>query len=266
MTTKGFATFEIKGVPVAAVDLASARELIYRHASQAQGTFVTVTGAHGIVESACDDRVRVAHQQAFIVVPDGMPLVWLGKLLGFRSIDRVYGPDLMECIFADERCRQLRHFFYGATPSVIDKLCTALRARFGNFNLVGAYSPSVRPLGFVEQDDVLARIRDLKPDLIWIGLSTPKQEIWMQMHTPKIGTGIAIGVGAAFDLVSGMTAQAPRWVQRAGLEWLFRLLAEPRRLFRRYLVVVPQFLCFFVAALAKHQNDVWRGLDRHNPA
>jgi N-acetylglucosaminyldiphosphoundecaprenol N-acetyl-beta-D-mannosaminyltransferase len=246
-----FPVFGIRGVPVAAIDLLLAREIICRHAGEARGEYVTVTGAHGIVESARDKRIQEAHCQAFLVVPDGMPLVWLGKLLGLRSMGRVRGTDLMECIFAIEEYRQLRHFFYGANPAVIAKLCDSLRKRFGEFNFVGAYSPPMKGLGFVEQDIVLAHIRDLEPHLIWVGLSTPKQELWMNMHMPKIGAGIALGVGAAFNLASGIIVDAPQWIQRMGLEWLFRLAKEPRRLYKRYIFIVPRFLYFFFDVLVR---------------
>jgi N-acetylglucosaminyldiphosphoundecaprenol N-acetyl-beta-D-mannosaminyltransferase len=253
----GFSTFNIKGVSVAAVDLAFASNLIRQHATEAKGEFVTVTGAHGVVESAYDERIRHAHQMALMTVPDGMPLVWLGKLMGFRAMSRVCGSDLMEGVFANEQGRSLRHFFYGANPSVISELRSVLEERYGRFNLVGTYSPPMMPLGFSESDEVIARIRDLKPDLVWVGLSTPKQEIWMQMHMPQIGAGLAIGVGAAFDLVAGRIARAPRWIQRSGLEWLFRLLNEPRRLLRRYILIVPRFLFFLAEVLAQHWGEMW---------
>ena len=201
-------------------------------------------GRHGIVESVYDDKVREAHQQASLVVPDGMPLVWVGRLLGFSSMGRVYGPDLMAAMFSRADLRQLRHYFYGSTPAAIERLTATITSRFGEFNLVGAYSPPIRPAGFDEDEDVLSRIRQLQPHIIWVGLSTPKQELWLQTHMPKIGSGVGIGVGAAFDLVSGTTRQAPRWIQRSGLEWLFRTAVEPKRLFRRYLFIVPRFLYY----------------------
>lgn len=132
-----------------------------------------------------------------------------------------------------------------------------LTQRFGEFNLVGTYSPPMQPLGYEESDEIIAQMRDVKPDFIWVALSTPKQELWMQMHMPRIGSGIAIGVGAAFALLSGTTTQAPRWVQRSGLEWLFRLAMEPKRLYRRYFFVVPTYLRFFVAAVIKHYVARW---------
>ena len=248
-----FSTFEVRNVPVAAVDLQFACDYVCKHATIAHGKYVTVTGAHGIVESAYDDRIQAAHRQAFMVLPDGMPLVWLGRMLGFRSMTRVYGPDLMERTFADPRGRRLKHFFYGSNPAVISRLCKLLRTRFGDFDLVGTYSPPMQPIGYAEREEVIAYIRECNPDLIWVGLSTPKQELWMQMHMPKIASGIAIGVGAAFDLVSGTTIQAPRWIQRSGFEWLFRLAIEPKRLFRRYIFIVPKFLQFLLQTLFHSQ-------------
>jgi N-acetylglucosaminyldiphosphoundecaprenol N-acetyl-beta-D-mannosaminyltransferase len=239
-----FKRFRVRGIDVAAIDIASATDLIAKLATDAHGAYVTVTGAHGIVESVYSERVRDAHELAALVVPDGMPLVWLGRLLGFKSIGRVYGPDLMESVFSRSELRELRHFFYGSTPAVIDRLTSTIRSRFGEFHLVGTYSPPVQPVGFIESEGVISRIRQLKPNVVWVGLSTPKQEIWLFNHMPRIGSGVGIGVGAAFDLLSGTTRQAPRWIQRSGFEWLYRLAVEPRRLFRRYLFIVPRFLYY----------------------
>jgi N-acetylglucosaminyldiphosphoundecaprenol N-acetyl-beta-D-mannosaminyltransferase len=249
----GFEQFSVRGTQVAAVDLARATDLIGQLATTAQGAYVTVTGAHGIVDSVHNDRTREAHQHASMVVPDGMPLVWLGRLLGFDSIGRVYGPDLMASIFLRSEFRPLRHYFYGSTPAVISKLTTTLSSRFGEFNFIGAYSPPIRPAGFAEDEEVIRHIRELKPHIVWVGLSTPKQEIWLYNHMQRIGSGVGIGVGAAFDLVSGTTRQAPRWIQRSGLEWVFRLAVEPKRLLARYLFIVPRFLYYMAEALIVRQ-------------
>jgi N-acetylglucosaminyldiphosphoundecaprenol N-acetyl-beta-D-mannosaminyltransferase len=165
----------------------------------------------------------------------------------------------MASVFSRKELRQLRHFFYGSTPAVVDRLMATLTSRFGEFNLAGTYSPPIRPVGFDEDEDVLSHIRQLKPHIVWIGLSTPKQELWLHDHMSKIGSGVGIGVGAAFDLVSGTTLQAPRWVQRSGVEWLFRLAVEPRRLFRRYLFTVPRFLYYMVETFTLHGR---RSLDK----
>jgi N-acetylglucosaminyldiphosphoundecaprenol N-acetyl-beta-D-mannosaminyltransferase len=246
-----FDKFKIRDVDIAALDLLRASDLIGRLAKVHSGTYVTVTGAHGVVESVYDKAVLVAHKQAFVVVPDGMPLVWLGHRLGFKGMGRVYGPELMEFVFSKKELRELRHLFYGSSPAVIAKLTSTLTARFGAFNMVGSYCPPMRPKGFEEDEHVLSFIRELKPDIIWVGLSTPKQELWLHMHMKKIGSGVGIGVGAAFDLLSGTTRQAPRWIQRSGFEWLFRMAMEPRRLCKRYFFVVPRFAWFLLAVLIK---------------
>jgi N-acetylglucosaminyldiphosphoundecaprenol N-acetyl-beta-D-mannosaminyltransferase len=248
-------TFKIRGIQVAAIDVYRARDEICARAPTAKGKYVTVTGAHGIVESAYDDTIREAHQKAEFVVADGMPLVWLGRVLGYAGIGRVNGPELMELIFANENYRKLRHFFYGGNPSAVSNLRDVLVSRFGEFNMIGAHSPPIKPIGFLEDEEVLARIRALKPDFVWVGLSTPKQEVWMLMHMHKIGCGIGVGVGAAFDLLSGTTRRAPRWIQRSGFEWLFRLVVEPRRLYKRYFFVIPRFFYFWVEAAIKGSQN-----------
>jgi len=244
-----FSSYEIRGVRVAAMDVYCACEFICSRAPLAKGEYVTVTGAHGIVESVYNKTVQDAHRGAAMVVADGMPLVWLGRRLGYESIGRVNGPELMEVLFANEKYRKLKHFFYGGNESVVTNFRNAIAMRFGEFNMIGAHYPPFKPMGFSEDEEVLARIRALRPDIIWVGLSTPKQEVWMHMHMPKIGCGIGVGVGAAFDLLSGTTRRAPRWIQRSGFEWLFRLIVEPRRLSKRYLFVIPRFAYFWLEAL-----------------
>jgi N-acetylglucosaminyldiphosphoundecaprenol N-acetyl-beta-D-mannosaminyltransferase len=245
--------FRVRGIDVAVLDLASAADLIEELATTARGAYVTVTGAHGIVESVYSEQVLQAHKQAALVLPDGMPLVWLGRLLGFTAIDRVYGPDLMESVFSRRELRELRHFFYGSTPDVIDRLASIIRARFGEFNLIGTHCPPVRPMGFDEDEEVITHIRQLRPQIVWVALSTPKQELWLAKHMQRIGSGVGVGVGAAFDLVSGTTRQAPVWIQRSGFEWMFRLMVEPRRLLRRYLFIVPRFLYYMLTTVVVHR-------------
>jgi N-acetylglucosaminyldiphosphoundecaprenol N-acetyl-beta-D-mannosaminyltransferase len=248
--------FKIKGIPVAAIDVYRAADIVGTWAPKAKGKYVTVTGAHGVVESTNDPLIRRAHEEAALVVPDGVPLVWLGRLLGLSSIGRVNGPELMELVFSANEHRDLKHFFYGSNQTTVAKLCDALTSRFGSFNLAGVYCPPMRPFGFEESEDVLSMIRAAKPDIIWVGLSTPKQEIWLNMHMKRIGMGIGIGVGAAFDLLAGTTRRAPRWIQRSGFEWLFRLLVEPKRLYKRYFYVIPRFSFFWIEALLSRGHGI----------
>jgi N-acetylglucosaminyldiphosphoundecaprenol N-acetyl-beta-D-mannosaminyltransferase len=251
-------SFDIVGIDVAAINLSDACEAIAKAAGSRLPAYVTVTGAHGIIESVYNENVRHAHKEAFLVVPDGMPLVWLGRILGRKSIGRVRGVDLMEAMFSRKEYRNLRHYFYGCNPSVISTLVNAIETRFGPFNFAGSYSPPMQPPGFSESEDVISRIREAAPDIIWVGLSTPKQELWLQMHMKKIGRGVGIGAGAAFEFLSGKLPQAPRWIQYSGFEWLFRLAMEPKRLFRRYCFVVPRFAWLFLQRVLNTQHPIVR--------
>jgi N-acetylglucosaminyldiphosphoundecaprenol N-acetyl-beta-D-mannosaminyltransferase len=255
--------FSIRGIDIAAIDISRARDFLRTLIARKPGAYLTVTGAHGIVESAYDTAVMRAHQEAAAAFPDGMPLVWLGRLIGFRSMSRVYGPDLMTAVFSVKELRQLGHFFYGGSPTAISKLRERLVLRFGDFNMVGMHCPPMLPVGFVEEEETIRRIRQLAPEFIWVGLSTPKQEVWLNMHMPRIGRGLGIGVGAAFDLLSGSVRQAPYWVQHSGFEWLFRLMMEPRRLARRYLFVIPIFAAFWIEALFMEWRKVPGLTGRH---
>jgi N-acetylglucosaminyldiphosphoundecaprenol N-acetyl-beta-D-mannosaminyltransferase len=189
-----FPKFTIKGIDVGAIDVNRACDLIGELVTSAQESYVTVTGAHGIIESQYNKDIFDAHRNASLVVPDGMPLVWLGRLLGFNSIGRVYGPDLMECVFSKEAYRDLRHFFYGSSPSVISNLRDALVTRFGEFNMVGMHCPPMRPLGFNEDEAVLSRMRDLKPHIIWVGLSTQSRKSGCTCICPRLGLVLRSGL------------------------------------------------------------------------
>jgi N-acetylglucosaminyldiphosphoundecaprenol N-acetyl-beta-D-mannosaminyltransferase len=203
--------------------------------------YVAVTGMHGVTESQQDPEFRAVLKDADMVVPDGMPLVWLGRLRGVGHLARrVYGPELMET-FCRETGTKYRHFFYGGAPGVADHLAKVEQERHG-ICIAGTYCPPFRPLTEQEDDQIMALINQAAPDVIWIGLSTPKQERWMHDHRGKLRVPLMLGVGAAFDLNTGRLRQAPEWMRERGLEWLFRLLAEPKRLWRRYLVQGSRFV------------------------
>jgi len=177
--------------------------------------------------------MKIANESG-LTTPDGMSIVWLLRQLGYSQVERVYGPDLL--LAASEYGLQMgwRHFFYGGASEVADKLSKNLEARFPGLQTVGTYSPPFRPLTSQEEIEVVNSIRAAAPDIVWVGLSTPKQERWMAAHLQKLGVPVLVGIGAAFDFLSGTKPQAPPWVQQSGLEWLFRLFSEPRRLWRRY--------------------------------
>lgn len=218
--------------------------------------YVCVSGMHGVMECQRDEQLRRIHNAAGLVTTDGMPLVWLCRLRGQRGVERVYGPDLMLALCARSQTSGYRHFFYGASPGVLDALTARLQTRYPGLTVAGAYAPPFRQLDSLEDLQIVERIKQARPDVVWVGLSTPKQERWMAEHVERLGGPVLIGVGAAFDFHAGTKRQAPRWMQRSGLEWLFRLLSEPRRLYRRYLLNIPLFACYLgLEALGLRHTD-----------
>jgi N-acetylglucosaminyldiphosphoundecaprenol N-acetyl-beta-D-mannosaminyltransferase len=201
-----------------------------------------------------DPALRAAVLGADFTVPDGQPLVWALKALGQALPDRVYGPDLMERLCERSRTAGWRHYLYGASRSTLDSLERNLLWRFPGLRIVGSHSPPYRPLTAPEEREVRARIAASRPDIVWVGLSTPKQERWMAANVGALGPAVLVGVGAAFDIHAGRVRQAPRWMQRTGLEWLFRVGTEPRRLAGRYLRNNPRFLWLVASgALGRHR-------------
>lgn len=208
--------------------------------------FVCVTGVHGIMESQRDGRLKEIHNRAGLVTPDGMPLVWISRMMGFKQVARVYGPDLMLAVCERSRAAGYRHFFFGGAPGVAKTLAEVLRARFPGIQVAGTFSPSFQPLLPDELEHALRVINAARADIVWVGLSTPKQEYWMDLASHSVNASVLVGCGAAFDFLSGMKPQAPRWMQRSGLEWAFRLMVEPRRLWRRYLIGNSRFVWLMV--------------------
>jgi N-acetylglucosaminyldiphosphoundecaprenol N-acetyl-beta-D-mannosaminyltransferase len=232
----------ILGVGVSAVNMPQALATIDRWIIEREQHYICVTGVHGIMESQRDPNLRRIHNAAGLVTPDGMPLVWLSRLHGFSHVQRVYGPDLMLAVCAHSVQTKYRHFLYGGAASVPDTLAANLQTRFHDLQVVGSYSPPFGSLTEQEDELIVQTINQSKPDVVWIGLSTPKQEQWMSAHLARLTAPVLIGVGAAFDFHAGFKRQAPVWMQRSGLEWLYRLLSEPRRLWRRYLINNPLFV------------------------
>lgn len=234
-------SFHVLGVRVDAVqidDVVSRMEQWIR--DKDEGHFISVTGMHGVNESRKDLSFRTILNSSALVVPDGMPLVWLARRHGFPLKRRVYGPELM-ATFCERTAGRYRHFLYGGASGVPEELGEVLQQRYGN-TIVGTFSPPFRDLSEEEKEDVVQRIRTAKPDLVWVGLSTPKQERWMAEHRRRLGVPVLIGVGAAYDFHTGRVKQAPLWLRENGFEWFFRLASEPKRLWRRYLIGGSQFV------------------------
>ncbi len=243
--SKSFAN--VLGVKISAVTIPLVLDEMQRWIRSGEQHYITVTGVHGVIESQRDPSVKQIHNQAGLVVPDGMPMVWANHLQGNRHVSRVYGPDLMLATCEASLEHGYKHFFYGGADGVAELLRDKLTERFPGLQVAGVYCPPFRPLTDEEDTHVCDLINKSGADIVWVGLSTPKQERWMAAHTGKIDAPVMVGVGAAFDFHAGLKSQAPRWMQRSGLEWLYRLMTEPRRLGRRYLINNPTFL--YLAAL-----------------
>jgi len=233
---------DIRGVFVSPINMTDALDTIESWIATRSSHYVCVTGAHGVIESKSDKKLRDIHNRAGLVVPDGIPLVWLCRALGFKRTKRVYGPDLMRHLTAISAERGYRQFYYGGREGVAEKLAETLQNTHPALQVVGTHTPPFCPLTREQDDAVVEKINSSRPDVLWVGLSTPKQEYWMAEHAARLEVPIVIGIGAAFDFLSGLKSQAPIWMQRSGLEWFFRLVTEPRRLWRRYLSIIPQFV------------------------
>ena len=232
----------VLGVGISVIDQTRARQSLFDALRNGRRGYVAVTGVHGVSEAQSDKHLRQILNEALLCTPDGMPMVWMGRLQGQPSIRRVYGPDLVLNICEHSRAEGFTHFFYGGNAGVPEQLAQTLQARFPGLLVVGTFSPPFRPLTAEELAVLQQQVRDTRPDFFWVGLSTPKQERFMSEHMHLLPEAkIFLGVGAAFDLLTGRLRQAPHWMQRAGLEWLFRLTQEPRRLWKRYLVNNPLF-------------------------
>jgi N-acetylglucosaminyldiphosphoundecaprenol N-acetyl-beta-D-mannosaminyltransferase len=236
-------TFNLLGLKIAALNMASAVGLIADWLTDDQsGRYICVSGVHGIMESLEDCGVKDAHNHANLCLPDGMPLTWIGRCRGHREMNRVYGPDLMLAVLELSAEKGYTNYFYGGKEGIAEELKQAMITRFPRLQVIGTHCPPFHDLTSEETDRMAEEINSLRPDLLWVGLSTPKQELFMAAHASLLQAKIMIGVGAAFDFHTGRIKQAPSWMQRCGLEWLFRLCVEPRRLWRRYLRNNPLFL------------------------
>lgn len=225
---------------------------VLQHRPADRALVLAFCNVHSVMSARRDDALRRALTAADVTTPDGVPLVWYLRLGGATAQTRVYGPDLMEAALA--RGGGWRHYFYGGSPEALVRLEAAVADRFPDAIIAGTQSPPFRPLGAEEEQAALAAIRAAQPDLVWVGLGMPKQELWMHRIADDLPGTALLGVGAAFDFLSGTVAQAPDWLQERGLEWAYRLVREPRRLWRRYLVNNPLFLVHLAAAFLRSRR------------
>jgi N-acetylglucosaminyldiphosphoundecaprenol N-acetyl-beta-D-mannosaminyltransferase len=232
----------ILGVGLSVLSLKTALDEIASAIREHRKGYICVTGVHGVIEAQADENFRRILNNAFLCTPDGMPMVWMGKIHGHSEMRRVYGPDLMLDVCKWSETSGAKHFFYGGADGVADLLGKKLKEKFPNLQIVGTFTPPFRALNTDEEKRFAETIRDARPDILWVGLSTPKQEKFMSEFLPKLDATLMIGVGAAFDFHSGRVKQAPIWMQRRGLEWFYRLCQEPRRLAKRYFKNNPLFV------------------------
>jgi N-acetylglucosaminyldiphosphoundecaprenol N-acetyl-beta-D-mannosaminyltransferase len=239
--------FRVLGVRVDAVQIADVVEQINEWIHKRKRCHsISATGMHGVVQAQRDPHFKEILNATDLVVPDGTPLVWVGRRQGHDLPRRVYGPDLMLAFCKETEGQGYRHFFYGGERGVAEKLAKSLKRRFPGIQVAGTYSPPFRSLTREEDNEMVAMISRAAPDVVWVGLGAPKQERWMHEHRNKLNVPVVVGVGAAFDMISGRRRQAPRWMREHGLEWLFRLFQEPRRLWRRYLIYGTEFVALML--------------------
>lgn len=230
--------YNVLGVGVSALTFGQARDLVVGTRGALRTGYVCLGTAHGLTEARGDPELRRIYNESWLTTPDGMPLVWLGP----AGAERVYGPDLMLAVCDAGRATGLRHYLFGGVEGVAEQLRERLIARFPGVAIVGTFTPPFRELTKDEFRTLQTDVARLRPDVIWVGLGTPKQEKFMARYWRDLDAALLMGVGAAFDFHSGRVRQAPRWMQRSGLEWLFRLCTEPRRLGPRYLKTNPLFV------------------------
>jgi len=243
--------FNILGVYISAVNLDLACQEIENLIRNPRQSYVCVAPVSTIVTCQEDDHYKDVINQADMVTPDGMPLVWLARGLGLKQVRRTYGPDLMLAFFDYSQEKGFRHYLLGGSQETLDKLESNLKQQFPKCNIVGKYSPPFRALTDEEEENIIEKLNTSGADVLWVGLGSPKQEFWIKAHSAKLDVPVAVGVGAAFDFLSGTKPQAPQWMRSLGLEWLFRLCCEPKRLAKRYFLGNSKFIYLIIKSFFK---------------
>ena len=233
--------FTVLGVPISVVNMTRAVDQIGVWIKGSEARYVCAVDVHNVMRAQELPQHMQALRGAAMNMPDGQPVATLGRLLG-HDVSRVCGPDLLSAVCERSTTESWRHYFYGGADGVAEDLARRLGERYPGLVVAGIDCPPFRPLSDDEETAAVERMRAAQPDIVWVGLGCPKQEMWMQTHAAMLEHGVLIGIGAAFDFHTGRVSRAPLWMREHGLEWLHRLASEPRRLWRRYLVLAPKFV------------------------
>lgn len=205
---------------------------------------ISASGAHGIIYANKNDNFKIILNQFFLNLPDGMPSVWIGKLKGAKKMKRCYGPDFFKDLLLASAGKPIKHFFCGGKEGVANELKRQCGIKFNNYDIVGTFCPPFRKMSQEEFTELGQQINSSGADIVWIGLSTPKQEEFAWQLRQYVNVHFIITVGAAFDFHTGRLKQTPSWIQKIGMEWFYRLLSEPKRLYKRYFEIVPLFIYY----------------------
>jgi N-acetylglucosaminyldiphosphoundecaprenol N-acetyl-beta-D-mannosaminyltransferase len=246
---------DILGIPIAMTSYAEAMDVMDGIVARRERGYVCAVAVHAVMVSQHDPEMRAAVTGSTLTVPDGMPLVWAANALGEKLHNRVYGPELMDRYCG--RCAEKGHrvwLYGGRDQGSLMQLALNLRRRHPGIEIVGGYSPPFRALSPEEEDAVATQINEARPDVVWVGIGVPKQEKWMARMRPRLEAPVLCAVGAAFDFHAGRVSQAPPWMQQRGLEWIYRIAQEPRRLLPRYLYYNPRFMLAFARQMARERR------------
>ena len=238
---KSIPTVNILGVDIAAINMDWLLSFTEDNIKILSGDYICVSNVHTTVTAFEDEAYRSVQNGGIMAIPDGGPLSSVGRKRGAREMSRTTGPSYMGEVLKISAKHGWKHYFYGSTQETLDKLKIALKSSYPELQIVGMYSPPFRPLSSEEDQEIVDTIKSASPDFLWVGLGAPKQEKWMAVHQGKI-KGLMVGVGAAFDYYAGNIKRAPGWMQKMNLEWLYRLMQDPKRLWKRYVSTNSKFI------------------------
>ena len=241
MTNSEIKKCNILGVNIAAINMSTLIKYVKDNLRELSGKYICVSNVHTVITAYDDEKYMNVQNSSALSIPDGGPLSSYGRKHGFKDMDRTTGPDFFYEILKISEENNYRHYFYGSTEDTLEKLKEKLLSEFPKLKIAGMYSPPFRKLTEIEDEDVIKKINSADSDFVWVGLGAPKQEIWMYEHKDKV-KGLMVGIGAAFDYFAGNIKRAPMWMQKHNLEWLYRLMQDPVRLFTRYLYTNSKFL------------------------